>query len=158
MTAFYLAAVLVFAADRLLKHFLEGTEAPFLPGLLRITTVYNTGTAMGLLGDSAPVLLILLGAGLAGFLLWAARTRASSLLSRASLGAIVGGAAGNLWDRALFGHVIDLFDFEFVRFYVFNFADAAIVAGSVLCAVTLLFAEERCWKGKSLGQDHRKDR
>ena len=157
MTVFALTALCVFGLDRLLKAVLTGVEAEALPGILRITTVYNTGTAMGLFGGSAALLLILASAGLMALMFLIARRRASSPVSSAALGAMFGGAFGNLWDRLFLGHVIDLFDFEFVRFYVFNFADAAIVAGCILCAVTLLFAEDRCWKGKSLDKNDQQD-
>ena len=157
MTFFFLTAAGVLGIDRLLKTLLEGLEGPLIPGILRLTTVHNTGTAMGLIRDLPAVALVLPGAVLLG-VLFAARKLASAPLSRAALGAIFGGALGNLADRLLYGYVIDLFDFEFMRFYVFNFADAAIVVGGVLCALTLFFAEDRCWKGKTIGEEHHRDR
>ena len=157
MTVFAVTALCVFGLDRLLKAVLEGTEAEALPGILRITTVHNTGTAMGLFGQSASMVLILLAAVVMALLFFAARGRASSPVSRAALGAIFGGALGNLWDRLFLGYVIDLFDFEFVRFFFFFFADAAIIAGCVLCGLTLLFAEDRCWKGKDLDKNDQKN-
>jgi signal peptidase II len=64
---------------------------------------------------------------------WLARTR--SRLVGASLGLIVGGAVGNVADRALHGAVMDFVLFHVsgatwaFQWYVFNLADAAIVAG-----------------------------
>ena len=51
-------------------------------------------------------------------------------LARLGLGAAVGGAAGNLWDRVRRGAVIDFVDLGW--WPVFNFADVAITAGAVL--------------------------
>ena len=66
----------------------------------------------------------------------------------ASLGCIAGGAAGNLADRLLRGYVADLFETVFVRFYVFNIADAAIVTGCAVCAAAVLFGGRAHRKGK----------
>ena len=46
------------------------------------------------------------------------------------------------------GYVIDLFEFTFVDFYIFNVADIFITCGAVLCGVSILFFEKRDWKGK----------
>jgi len=65
------------------------------------------------------------------FFLW--MRRASSLLVAAALGLLIGGALGNALDRAVQGAVVDfvaLHAFGF-RWYVFNLADAAIVAGVI---------------------------
>ena len=61
-------------------------------------------------------------------------------------GLMLGGAVGNLVDRLLYGYVIDLFELTFVRFYIFNGADVAIVTGAVLCAVSALWFEKQNWK------------
>ena len=57
--------------------------------------------------------------------------RATTALTAASLGLIVGGALGNLIDRLAYGAVADFFHFHVGQFswYVFNIADVAIVAG-----------------------------
>jgi signal peptidase II len=68
-------------------------------------------------------------------LLWIWLTRSASRLMVVSLGLIIGGAVGNAIDRAAYGAVADFVllhlttaTFSF-RWYVFNLADAAIVAG-----------------------------
>ncbi|MGH6840613.1 MAG: signal peptidase II, partial [Methylocella sp.] len=65
-----------------------------------------------------------------GLWLWRARTKIAGV----GLGFIVGGALGNAYDRLAYGFVADFYHFHAGSFswYVFNLADAAIVAGVVL--------------------------
>ena len=60
----------------------------------------------------------------------------------AGFGLILGGAAGNLFDRLAYGYVIDMLEPLFARLFVFNPADAAVVCGAVLLGVYLLFGKE----------------
>ena len=64
-------------------------------------------------------------------------------------GMVLGGAVGNLVDRVLLGYVIDLFEFTFVDFYIFNVADIGITCGAVLCGISILFFEKRDWRTKA---------
>jgi signal peptidase II len=63
-------------------------------------------------------------------------------LALAGVGLILGGAMGNLFDRLALGYVIDLFDFVFVHFFVFNIADIMITAGAILTGTALLFRQQ----------------
>jgi signal peptidase II len=45
------------------------------------------------------------------------------------VGFLIGGAAGNLWDRIIFSHVIDFLDFVFINFPVFNLSDVSVDIG-----------------------------
>ena len=85
------------------------------------------------------VLLALTFAAIALLAWWLARARSN--LAAAGLGAIVGGALGNAFDRIVHGAVVDFLDLHaFGRhFFVFNLADAAINVGVALLIVDLLF-------------------
>jgi signal peptidase II len=74
---------------------------------------------------------------LLGFWLWRARTKTVSL----GLGLIVGGALGNAYDRLAYGFVADFYHFHIGSFswYVFNFADVAIVVGVALLLYESVF-------------------
>ena len=67
--------------------------------------------------------------------------RAKSSVAGAGLGAIIGGAVGNAFDRFAYGAVVDFLDLHaFGRhFFVFNFADAAINVGVALLVIDSLF-------------------
>ena len=111
------------------------TLAPFLDLVL----TWNTGISYGLFPQQGPagqwVLLAL--KALAVALLWIWLARASSRLTALALGLITGGALGNAIDRLAYGAVADFALFHLTtegfsfKWYVFNVADAAIVAGVV---------------------------
>jgi signal peptidase II len=103
--------------------------APFLD----LIVVWNRGISYGLFQQHTDLgRWVLLGISLAaavGLSLWMARTPSRFLAS--ALGLIVGGAIGNAIDRVAYGAVFDFVHFHVGSFswYVFNIADAAIVAG-----------------------------
>lgn len=102
---------------------------------LDLVMVWNTGISYGLLSQDGPlgkILLISFAAAVTiGLVVWLARL-ASRLLA-VSVGLIIGGALGNVIDRAVYGAVADFFSFHAYGFYwyVFNIADVAIVAGVI---------------------------
>ncbi len=134
-----LAAVLVLAADQASKwwvldvfHLPERGSVELLP-VLNLTMVWNQGVTFGLFHqDGATGPWILAGVALAVVVLLAVwLTRAESVLVAAALGAIGGGAVGNVLDRIRFGAVVDFIHAHAFgwSWYVFNVADAAIVCG-----------------------------
>lgn len=106
---------------------------------LDLVTVWNTGISYGLFPQSGKLgQWLLLGVkAAAAVLLSAWLVRAESRLTAVALGLIIGGAIGNAVDRVLYGAVFDFIllhittpNFTF-RWYVFNLADVAIVAGVI---------------------------
>jgi signal peptidase II len=84
--------------------------------------------------------LALLAAAIAAFLIrW--MTRAENRPTAIALGAVVGGAIGNVIDRVRFGAVVDFVDASAWgwHWYVFNIADAAIVCGVLALVADALF-------------------
>lgn len=133
------AAAAVFAADQASKAWIvHGLELPMrlsvpvLPGL-NFTWVENRGITFGLLGGFGalgPVLLTAVALAVVaalGVWLW----RAERWLPAVALGAIAGGAVGNVLDRLRLGYVVDFLHAHALGYswYVFNVADAAIVCG-----------------------------
>ena len=110
-----------------------------IPGFLNLTHVQNTGAAFGLLNSVEfaykPAVMI----GIAALALVAIAAYATQLgfhekVARFGLALILGGAFGNLIDRAIAGHVVDFVDVYWgaTHFWAFNVADAAISAGAIL--------------------------
>ena len=146
----YGLSAMVFAADRLTKSIVEARVSafdvhPVIPGFFDIVHSQNRGVAFGLMNDSTSawrtvVLIVFSAAALilvAGMLWRAARLDRWTVTG---LALVLGGAAGNLFDRILWGRVTD-----FLEFYVgdmhwptFNVADSCIVIGSGLLLVDLL--------------------
>ena len=130
---------LILMVDQLSKAWiLYGIELPLrgridiLP-VLSLTMVWNRGVTFGLLnstGWSSQLLLAgvaLLVVGALGVWLH----RAESAVTAVALGAVAGGAIGNVIDRMRYGAVVDFIHFHIGNWswYVFNVADAAIVCG-----------------------------
>jgi signal peptidase II len=105
--------------------------APFLD----LIVVWNRGISYGLFQQHTEfgrwALVALSIAAAVGLSVWLAR--ATNRLLGAALGLIIGGAIGNAIDRIAYGAVFDFVHFHVGSFswYVFNIADAAIVAGVV---------------------------
>ena len=131
--------VIVLAADQASKWWiLEGLQLPqlgrvdLLP-ILSLTMVWNPGVTFGLFkadGSVGALLLVAVAVVIvAALALWL--RRAESRLVAVSLGAIAGGAIGNVLDRLRFGAVVDFIHAHAGgwSWYVFNVADAAIVCG-----------------------------
>jgi signal peptidase II len=99
----------------------------------------NTGISYGLFQTEGPLgQWVLLGfKALAVLLLWLWLARSKDRLTALSLGLIIGGAVGNAIDRLAYGWVADFVFFHIstatwqFRWYVFNLADVAIVAGVI---------------------------
>jgi lipoprotein signal peptidase len=119
-------------------------SVPVLP-VLNFTMVWNHGVTFGILaGDDARLLLIAVAiAAIAGLSVWLWRT--PSLLTALGLGAIIGGAAGNVISRIAYGAVVDFVDVHLgnLHWYVFNLADAAIDGGVAALIIESLFSRDR---------------
>ena len=134
-----LAAALVLAADQASKWWiLKGLRLPELGSVavlpvLNLTMVWNRGVTFGLLGGFGAaghvVLAAVALAVVAGLAVWL--RRAERLSVALALGAIAGGAVGNVIDRIRYGAVVDFIHAHAWgwSWYVFNLADAAIVCG-----------------------------
>ena len=146
-------AVLLLAADQASKWWVlevlrlpEVRHVPLLglgPFGLDLSMVWNRGVTFGLLSGDGPwnhLVLALLAAAIALFLLrWLAR--AETLAVAVALGAVIGGAVGNVLDRLRFGAVVDFVDAHAWgwHWYVFNIADAGIVCGVAALIADALF-------------------
>lgn len=134
-----LAAVLVLLADQASKWaILSRTDLPrggqiVLAPVLNLAMVRNRGVTFGLLtGFGAWGHLLLAGVAIGVVValgVWL--RRAETRLAAIALGAIAGGAIGNVIDRLRFGWVVNFIDAHLGNWhwYVFNLADAAIVCG-----------------------------
>lgn len=114
-----------------------------------ITHLQNPGAAFGLLADAhsslrIPFFLIVGAFAIAALTYFVRRVDEERLLLLASLGAILGGAIGNLVDRVWFGAVTDFLDFHVNGYHwpAFNVADSGITVGMVILILYSLFAPE----------------
>jgi signal peptidase II len=143
----YLVLVfLVLILDRISKtairlHFDLGQPVSVIDGAFNITYVQNTGVAFGFLdslSSSFKVVLLCLVAAVAAVavIVFSLRSSPYNRLLQVSLGLILAGALGNLFDRWRYGYVIDFLEFHARNHYwpSFNIADTAVSIGVILLA------------------------
>ena len=141
--AAWLMALLVVVVDQLSKRWALSTLAgegsvPFVPGLLQLQLVFNSGAAFSLLTSSTWLLgLVSLLVALA-LLVWIQISAPLRPWQWLGAGLLLGGAIGNGLDRWRLGTVVDFLAFVPVRFPIFNGADVAINLAVICIALDLL--------------------
>lgn len=142
-----IVAILILIADQGLKYWvtvnipLDTGHVTLIPGVLELTNIHNNGAAFSML-EHAPhwifIIFTLVFAAIAVFCL--RRNVVHGKVGRWSVVLVLAGAVGNCIDRILSGYVVDMFNFLFVRFAVFNLADVFIVvAGITLCLHVIFY-------------------
>lgn len=116
-----------------------------IPGYVDFTRVHNTGAAFGMLNavefPFKPVVLSLVALIALGGVAWyAATVPLADRLARIGIAGVLGGAIGNLIDRAKDGYVLDFVDayWNGWHFWAFNVADAAITIGVIFMILDIL--------------------
>ena len=146
-------ALAIVAADRITKVAAQNSintylGIPVIPGFLRLVHAENPGAAFGVLAEGNPILrsVVLIGVSavvliFVGQALWNSKPAFTSPWMRAGLSLILGGAAGNLYDRVVRGTVTDFIEVYHGSwsFPAFNVADSAITVGAVLLLFDLMF-------------------
>lgn len=140
-----LVALAVVLADRATKlaiqeHFSGFDVVNVVPGWLRIIYTTNPGAAFGVLASGSPLLrsVVLIGISSIVLVFVAAALWRNSSAHPASthlgLSLILGGAFGNLYDRAVHGTVTDFIEVYHGSWFfpAFNVADSAITIGAIL--------------------------
>ena len=140
-----IAAALV-ALDQLVKYLVMtriplGEHVPFLPGLLDLTYVQNTGAAWSMFRDSTFALAVFSVLLLALLAVWFFVTAPERRGQRLALSVIMSGALGNMLDRFRLGYVVDFL--ELPHWPVFNVADILLCCGVAVLAVLILLEERR---------------
>lgn len=144
----------VISLDQLTKHlivqkFRLGESLSVIQNYFSITYVRNTGAAFGLLAQWDPALripffiVVPILALLVIFLIFR-KLADRDLKMSAALSLVIGGAFGNLIDRAVYNYVIDFLDFHWhytIHFPAFNVADSAICCGVGLLILDMIQKE-----------------
>lgn len=143
---FFLPAVVVIILDQLTKQLIwhNGRNYEIIDGLLRVTLVKNAGAAFGLF-QGGRVFFIAASVVAIVFIVYVAmRVPREDWARRLFLGMILGGAIGNLIDRAYAGEVIDFIDMGIGvhRFPVYNVADMGVSIGATLLLIYLMRSHE----------------
>ena len=141
MLSWLMIATAIVICDQLTKFWigkqLQMGQSISLTSFLNLVLAYNKGAAFSFLASASgwqryfftgiSIVAIL-------FILYFLRRNAGQKLFCWSFSLILGGAAGNLIDRLIYGHVIDFIDFHIGTWHwpAFNVADSAITIGAIL--------------------------
>jgi len=141
----FLLSALVILADRLSKlwivhHIPSGSARVVIPHVFRLTHVLNSGAAFSIFADSVSPNAVRWGlisfSIVAVLIVFAMLLRTGRYLSVSSiaLALILGGAIGNLYDRARLYFVVDFLEVTIFHYHWpdFNVADSCIVIGACL--------------------------
>ena len=140
------------AADQITKFFVVANiplyaDVPFIPGIIQLTYVQNTGAAFSALSGMR-WLFIAIFAVLTLLLLWEyfKKPLPFTKLERWCLAAVYGGGLGNVIDRIRLGYVVDMIETQFMEFPIFNVADCFITCGCIFLIVHIIFFNKEFWK------------
>jgi signal peptidase II len=138
----YLTALAVLAIDQMTKILARGElelhhPEEIIGSFLRFTLAWNQGAAFSMPWGGPLFLTVITAAAavMVSIFIWKSGKRSPLFL--AGLGAILGGALGNLLDRFMYGKVVDFIDIGFTgwRWPTFNVADIAITIGGILLVI-----------------------
>jgi signal peptidase II len=142
--------LLVIVVDQLTKMLVRDAlvlhqSIEVIPDWLSLTRVHNTGAAFGMFnGVDFPFKTVVMSlvalVALAGIGWYALNVPSSDIAARLGMAGVVGGAIGNLIDRAAYGYVLDFVDayWNDWHFWAFNVADAAITVGAGFMILDIL--------------------
>ncbi|MCE3044852.1 signal peptidase II [Legionella sp. 16cNR16C] len=143
----FIISILVIALDQISKywastHLVAYQPEPLIP-MVNFTLAYNTGAAFSFLsGTGSWHRWFFAGFSIVmsiALIIWLVRLPNKAILQSLAVSLILGGAIGNLYDRALLGHVIDFIDVYYQNYHwpVFNVADSAICLGAFFLLLDL---------------------
>jgi signal peptidase II len=122
-----------------------GDSRTIIAGFLDLTHVQNSGAAFGLLNSvdfpyKAWIMIVVASVALIAIAAYGTQLGFHDRIARLGLALILGGAFGNLLDRAIIGHVTDFVDVYWgvSHFWAFNIADAAINVGAALVLLDMI--------------------
>lgn len=146
ITLFLAMAAVAVILDQIVKAWVRsalpktGDTAPFIPGVLRLLHVENTGAAFSM-GEGKGFFFVAIAVAIFILALLAVWKEELSVPFALALGAVAGGGIGNMIDRIAKGTVTDFFATTFMDFPVFNVADIFVTLGVIACLICL-FKEE----------------
>ncbi|MEW5821161.1 MAG: signal peptidase II [Cyanobacteriota bacterium] len=130
-----LLAIIIDQITKLLAraNLTEMEPVKFIPGFLNLTHTENTGAAFSLFSGQVQILAIVsIIASIIIIYYYLKNISNYTLTTIIAWGLLLGGTGGNLIDRLFLGSVTDFFEFAFIDFPVFNFADIFIDTGAFL--------------------------
>ena len=133
-------ALILVIIDQVVKYLVLqniplGGHVSFIPYLVELTYVQNTGAAFSMFNQHTWILTLisLVMSVVLAVAIWKNFFRHP--LGKLTLTLLLAGAVGNLIDRAMRGFVVDMFNLLFMEFAVFNVADICVVVGGIAAGI-----------------------
>jgi signal peptidase II len=141
-------AAFLISIDQLAKiivtqNIAKGENIAFIPRVLSISYIHNSGAAWNLLDGHVCFLtsITIIASGVIFY--YFLRSIQKSRWITFSLLLMFSGAMGNFIDRIWHGYVIDMFKIEFINFPVFNMADSYLVVGVCLLLIYMFIIDRK---------------
>lgn len=146
-------SVLVIALDLATKLIAESlltyAQPVYVLPVLDFTLLYNRGAAFSFLADHSGwqrwfFATISIGVS-AALIVWMKKLPRTSVWLPCALSLVLGGALGNLYDRLVYGHVVDFISVHWQSSYfpAFNIADSAITVGAIMLMIDALLENRK---------------
>ncbi len=150
-----IVAVIALIIDQAVKYWatanivLNTGSKEFIPGFIQFTNIHNTGAAFSIL-EGARWFFVILCLVFVALIVYVLITDIISAPGARWMAVIVmAGAIGNCIDRLICGYVVDMIEFEFMNFPVFNVADIYITVGAVLFVIFTLLEKPKAKPAKA---------
>ena len=142
-----IAAVLVLIVDQAVKFWTTkniplNEIVELIPGVLRLTNIHNYGAAFNILQNARWFLIAITFVFIIGIIVLMTQEVIHTKFGRWTMTMILAGAIGNCIDRMLYGYVVDMFEFAFFSFPVFNVADIFITVFGILFCIHVVLHNE----------------
>lgn len=147
-----LTIVLDFVTKQMAESFLVFREPVYILPVFDLTLLYNKGAAFSFLANEGgwqrwlfTVIAIVFSFVLT---IWLMKLKPTEKWLSIALALVIGGALGNLYDRVVYGHVIDFIHLHWGPHYfpAFNIADSAISLGAVMLLIDSFFMQNKTSK------------
>ena len=152
-----LLALALLALDQWVKRYIAltlplGETRPLLPGLVELKTVHNYGAAWSSFSGARWLLVAATSCIVLALLALLVRRVVRHPLGVLAGCLVISGGLGNILDRVRLGYVVDMFNFQFMNYPVFNVGDICIVSGCILGLIYYQwFYEKHDKRGKADG-------
>lgn len=155
---YILAILLCVAADQGVKYYVIShlalyDSSPLLPGIVELFYIRNTGGGFSILEGHTWALTVLTAILMTAIAVLLVKKFFSHPLAMWALTLILGGGLGNLIDRIRLGYVVDMFNFQFIHYPVFNVADILVVCGTIAFAAYYILLYDKT-ESPEEGADH----
>lgn len=145
----FIAIVLDFGTKQMAESLLNYAQPVYVLPVFDLTLLYNKGAAFSFLANEGGWqrwFFTAIAVGVSAVLtVWLMKLKPSEKFLSVALALVIGGALGNLYDRLVYGHVIDFIHVHWDKHYfpAFNIADSAITLGAAMLMYESIFMQNK---------------